>query len=324
MRKIIIPLTFISLIFSSCKTSPVEKNNTKITSSARSLTVSETSSDSEKIKFYFPSFMTYDEKSKKEKMVSGDGIIIILPDGKVMMVDSFEVEAREDLVNFLKSLGIKRIDYFFASHNHSDHIGGVPALFENFEIENYYWNGANFSTKIDKEVSDLFINSKTKVQVIHQGDSLILCDNPLCKIDVLWPNLTEEIIHDAYYNPGKTQKLKNNTSLVFKLIYKDFTALFTGDVYKDGDKAITRMYKDNLHVTLLKVPHHGEFYTANSPAFVKAISPEIAVIQDNRYINFVISSIYRRVKAKLLYRNSGGYILVQSNGTEYSVEQYSF
>lgn len=250
-------------------------------------------------------------------MVSGDGIIIITPDNKCIMVDSFDTQARDSLVSFLRELGIKKIDCFIASHNHSDHIGGVPALLENFQIEKYFWNGANFNSEINREINESLIKHQVECQILKEGDLLQFSDDGQCYLEVFWPNLTEDIIHDAYYNPGRTAKLKNNTSLVFKFHYKEFSILFTGDIYKESDRMLVKKYGNKLKSTVLKVPHHGEFYTANSPAFVKTVNPELAVIQDNRYINFIISWIYR--KTKLLYRNSPGCIVIQSDGYSYTV-----
>ena len=113
------------------------------------------------------------------------------------------------------------------------------------------------------------------------------------------------------------------------MTYGDFSVLFTGDLYKQGDKVLTELYGSELKSTVLKAPHHGEFYTSNNPAFVRAVSPEIAVIQDDQYLRlpiskFVISKIYKKAGSKLLYRHSAGYILITSNGSEYSVKEKTF
>ncbi len=315
-------------IITGCKTLPIEKKSVVISKSLCD-SIYPTKENNPEIQIYFPSFTIWDESKEMNRVVQGDGSVIILPDGKCMMVDAFDSEGKEDLVEFIRSLGITKIDYFFATHNHGDHIGGVPTLVKNFTIDHYYWNGVHFNSSCDKTVTEALESKQIETSVLKQGDSLVLCENPLCKIDVLWPNLSDEDIYNAYYNPGRTERLKNNTSLVFKLTYGEFTALFTGDIYKQGDKILTQTYGSELKSTVLKVPHHGEFYTSNSPVFVNAVSPEVAIIQDNQYLllpisNLVISKIYRKVNATLLYRNTAGYILVTSDGTKYSVKEQSF
>lgn len=325
----LLPIIFCGIfLISSCKSKPIEKSKIDIKQQLISQNNNFIYSDQE-IKIYIPSFITYDSAKQAERMVWGDGMIIILPDNKIMMVDCFDGEGQNQLIDFMKSLGITKIDYFFATHNHMDHIGSVPGLLNNFSIEHYYWNGVHFNTSGDKYVSQCLENKKVETTVLKEGDSIILCEDPLCKVDVFWPNLTEQDIYDAYYNPGKTERLKNNTSLVFKFTYGDFSILFTGDLYKQGDKILTEKYGSQLKSTVLKSPHHGEFYTSNSPAFVQTVSPEIGVIQDDQYLRLpisklVISKIYKKAGAKLLYRHSAGYILITSNGSDYSVSEKTF
>ena len=309
----------ICLLF-ACKTPPIQKTIDKIHKSEIIIPQSQ-------LKIYFPQFSIFDEKIKKNRIAHGDGIIIILPDGKCMIIDSFDSEAEKEMVAFVKSLGITKIDYLIATHYHLDHIGGMPALINNFEIGKFYSNGVDFDSGICRKLLESLKNKNLEINVLKQGDTLLLSESQTpnaCRIELLWPNLTEQDIHDAYYNPGRTEKLKNNTSLVFKFIYKDFSVMFTGDVYKDGDKAIVKKYGNSIKSTILKAPHHGEFYTANSPLFVKTVAADAAIIQDPSYmVNFIISAIYRRAKTQLLYRDTPGYILVTSDGNNYNISQES-
>lgn len=321
MKKIISKLiTFFPLLFLfGCKTPPVQKTILTITKSEQKL-------PSSQIKIYFPQFPIYNDKKKKTEIVRGDGTIVILPNNQCMIIDCFDPEAAEDMVKFVKSLGITKIDYLIATHYHADHIGGMPGLINNFEIGKFYSNGVDFNSGICRNFLALLNEKQIPVNVLKQGDSLILSEAPdECKIEVLWPNFTEEQIYNAYHNPGRTEKLKNNSSLVFKMIYNDFTVLFTGDVYKEGDKALTKQYGSKLKSTILKVPHHGEFYTSNSPVFVKTVAADIGVILDPSYMwNYVITVIYRNAKTKLLYRNTPGFILIESDGYDYKVYEESF
>lgn len=319
---------FVIILFSSCISKPIEEQTLDL---YRNIISSSKESNIEKpqIKIYFPSFMTLDKSTNNKRMVWGDGIIVILPDGKVMMVDCFDSEGQDALLAFMEGLGITTIDYFFATHNHMDHIGNVPILLNHFTIKNYYWNGVHFASFGDAFVTEILEDNRIEPIMLKQGDSFTVCDEPLCKIDVLWPNLTEQDIYDAFYNPGRTERLKNNTSLVFKLTYDDFSILFTGDLYKQGDEILTKTYGSKLKSTVLKVPHHGEFYTSNNLDFAKAVSPEIAIMQDNQYVKYPISNfgiyrIYKKIKAKFFFRNSAGYILVTSDGSNYSVKEKTF
>lgn len=67
--------------------------------------------------------------------------------------------------------------------------------------------------------------------------------------DVLWPSLDNVIQENSI----------NNNSLVCKLVYKDFSMLFVGDIEEIAEKAILEKYQNKeaiLQSTILKVAHH--------------------------------------------------------------------
>lgn len=306
-RLIILFSAFFSLLVGSCKTPP-------ITELESSFNFTPLSSFSEKIQFYFPEY--YDDNNVCYK---GDGSVIILPNKKVVLIDGFVSDAAEQHIAFLKNLGISKIDYLIATHYHGDHIGSFPKIIKEFKIVNFYSCGAPINTATSDNLVKTLEEYKIPQTVLKQGDKLSFTKD--CYIDVLWPNLTEEDKYNAMYNPGKTAAIINLTSLVFKLHYKDFSILFTGDVYKKGDKAITKKYGDKLKSDILKAPHHGDFYTANNFTFIKAVNPDYSIIQDNRYITSIISSRYKRAGSEILYRLTPGYILIESDGNGYSISQ---
>lgn len=89
-------------------------------------------------------------------------------------------------------------------------------------------------------------------------------------LDILWPNSNNVI---------KSNEINNN-SLVFKLNYKKFSMLFTGDIEEIAEKEILKTYENNIKVlksNILKVAHHGS-KTSSISEFLKNVSPQIAVI----------------------------------------------
>ena len=75
------------------------------------------------------------------------------------------------------------------------------------------------------------------------------------------------------------ENVLNNNSLICKLVYKDFSVLFTGDIEELAEKAILKKYKESklLKSTILKVAHHGS-KTSSSKEFISAVQPQIALI----------------------------------------------
>lgn len=80
----------------------------------------------------------------------------------------------------------------------------------------------------------------------RSGDELLI--EKYIKIQILWPK-KEQI----------TENILNNNSIVAKLVYEDFSMLFTGDIEEIAEKQILSEYKNNiqnLKSTILKIAHH--------------------------------------------------------------------
>lgn len=127
---------------------------------------------------------------------------------------------------------------------------------------------------ITKQIEDLdnfqeFLKTANEENVniilVEAGDKIQIENN--LYLDVLWPN-------SKYYI---SENPLNNNSLVCKLKYKDFLMLFTGDIEEIAEKEILKLYKDRLKANVLKVAHHGS-KTSTSKEFLKAVSPQIALI----------------------------------------------
>ena len=62
----------------------------------------------------------------------GQATLVVSPSGQSMLVDAgwpgFEGRDPGRIEAAMKQAGVSRIDYFVATHYHTDHIGGVPAL----------------------------------------------------------------------------------------------------------------------------------------------------------------------------------------------------
>jgi competence protein ComEC len=82
----------------------------------------------------------------------GDSLFLSFPRGRTMLVDgggelgSFHsggmrsgIDVGEDVVSpYLWSRGLKRIDVIALTHAHEDHLGGLPAIFENFHVGEFW------------------------------------------------------------------------------------------------------------------------------------------------------------------------------------------
>ena len=70
--------------------------------------------------------------------------LLKLPSGETALIDTGDVKTSEKVVNFLKEQDLKQedgkgvIDYIIITHGHSDHIGGLASILDNFKVKKVY------------------------------------------------------------------------------------------------------------------------------------------------------------------------------------------
>lgn len=110
---------------------------------------------------------------------------------------------------------------------------------------------------------------------------IVLEKNDILKID---KETYLEVFFPDINNTISANKINNN-SLVFKLIYKEFSILFTGDIEEEAEKYLINTYKSKLKSTILKIGHHGS-KTSSTEKFINCVNPKIALIGVGENNNF--------------------------------------
>ncbi|MEA2096987.1 MAG: DNA internalization-related competence protein ComEC/Rec2 [Candidatus Cloacimonadota bacterium] len=163
---------------------------------------------------------------------------------------------------YLQKKGISSIDHVLITHAHNDHYGGVFSVFENLEVKNLI-------------VTDEFQNRKIWNSIAEEVE-IERCSvfTVLDTTHISFNEINFKIIHpDSYYKSGNI----NNLSIVVRLDYGDLSVLFTGDLEREGEDYLINNYPEFLDCDVLKVGHHGS-KTASSPAFIKVVDPQYAII----------------------------------------------
>ncbi len=200
----------------------------------------------------------------------GDSALIIC-NGKAMLVDTGEKEYYTLVEHQLKKRGVEKLDFVVASHPHSDHIGAMSKIIENYEIGTLLMPEIDEKSLDDTEVYQGFKwalkNNSVQVEYVRAGDEYTLSD---AKIEIL--------------SPGKNFEEINDMSVVFMLTYGENKFLFTGDIEEEAENAILQSGAD-LKCDVLKIAHNGSD-TSTSEEFLERAAPEIAVIsvgKNNEY-----------------------------------------
>lgn len=114
-------------------------------------------------------------------------------------------------------------------------------------------------------------SSKNEISKINQYvyNNILYIEKNLY-FQILWPDTKNVISGNAL----------NNSSLVFKLNYINYSMLFMGDIEEVAEKQILKKYKNNLEILkadVLKIPHHGS-NSSSTKEFIEAVKPKIALI----------------------------------------------
>lgn len=236
---------------------------------------------------------------------------LIICDGKTMLIDAGENGNETKVLDYLRMHNIKKLDYIIASHQHTDHIGGLPEVIDEIGTENIIMPRLTEKQTPTNKTYTAFLkaiqNSDTKVISAKAGEVYSLGD---AQFEILAPIMDD------------TDNL-NNMSVVVKLKFGERTFLFTGDAEKTVEIDILASGA-NVDCDVLKVGHHGSG-TSSCVEFLEAVTPEICVIQvgaDNDY-GHPHKNVIERLKnySDKIYRNDiCGDIVIESDGTALNVK----
>ncbi len=191
----------------------------------------------------------------------GDSILIG-SDGYYALIDTGTAESGLDLTECLMKSGVKSLDVLILSHLHSDHTGGVPQLFDSFEVKNLIlpelstYSEGIYSAEL---AIDKVTRSKGGVYSAVQGMNFLLGEFEITVL-MKFSDFTDE----------------NNRSLIIMAEKDNRKFLFTGDMEIKAEKALLKEGL-NLNCDVLKVAHHGSS-TSSCKDFLTACEPENAVI----------------------------------------------
>lgn len=204
----------------------------------------------------------------------GDGIVIEMENRWNILIDGGSTNksslGQYQLIPYLKSRGISRLDGIYISHTDEDHISGVREILDYISkgltiirVENLIlpdWDEVQ-DNKNFQELTELANAAGTRVIYVNAGDRVRYGETTL---KVLWPEA------------GATGKEVNEDAMVIEMTNGAFKGVFTGDIGKDTeDKLLQKGVLED--VDFLKVAHHGSKYSTGEE-FLDVVKPELSVI----------------------------------------------
>jgi competence protein ComEC len=228
-----------------------------------------------------------------------DSIYIKLPNNNDILIDAGNIADGPLVVDYLKDQGVDDIELLIATHPHEDHIGGLPAVLNGFQVEKVIDSGKSATSKI---------YSTYEAAVKAEGCAYEQ-DNYQ---SYTWGNTALQI-----YTGGETWNNLNDYSVVCRLDTGDIEFLFTGD----SEAPVEAALKGDISAEILKVGHHGST-SSTSPGFLNKVNPEVAVISvgaGNTYGHPAPETISKLQGVKVYRTDLNGNIVVSTDGKAYSV-----
>ena len=203
----------------------------------------------------------------------GDAIAIRSPRGRWLLVDAGPLSDKFDagksrVVPFLLHHHASRIEALIISHPHLDHFGGVMSTAERVHVETILDPGMPVSNpRFDQLLA--FAQQRSIPWFAARNGSALEFDG--VHLDFISPaGISLDPAADA-----------NDYSAAFRLRYRGFTALFTGDLGKDIEEDLMQRAGGLLDVDLLKVGHHGSGGSSGE-SFLERTTPQVALISAGR------------------------------------------
>ncbi|MBI2122128.1 MAG: MBL fold metallo-hydrolase [Candidatus Sungbacteria bacterium] len=241
----------------------------------------------------------------------GDSIFIEVPGGNQILIDGGPDDSVLAKLGKRMPFWDRSLDLVILTHPEKDHVSGLLEVLRRYDVDKILWTGVEHSIAefeewkklLEKEDAEIFYAQRGGVINFGKGAEMV----------ILWP--------DEDFR-GKTVSELNETGVVAKLEYGQNSFLFTGDIGRSTEyRLLSESLSSKFFVLssdVLKVGHHGSKYSS-SDAFLRAVLPEINVIQSgrkNRYGHPASETLDRLAAAgaAILRNDTDGDIVIESNG----------
>ncbi len=198
-----------------------------------------------------------------------ESLLVVTPEGRTLLVDaggSFgtsrsEFDYGENVVSpYLWSRGIRKLDAVLLTHAHSDHLGGMPSVLQNFHPREL-WVGKNPGTSAYAALLRQASAQGTAAITRTVGEQF---DFGGAHFEVLGPP------------PDWTVKRtpRNNDSVILRVSCGGTSALLEADAERKVERWLASQHP---RADLLKVAHNGSA-TSTIPELLEAVQPRYAMI----------------------------------------------
>lgn len=234
--------------------------------------------------------------------------ILLMSEGKTLLVDTGEDEDGEEVLEYLSDKNINKIDVMLLSHFDKDHVGGADKIIEGIEVGTVYQPDYPKDSGQYKEYTQSV--KERGINTVAPTDELSFT---LGGMEIfIYPPLKD------YYEE------ENDYSLAATVVHGNNRFFFTGDAESQRMEELIENeegLEGGLAHDFLKVPHHGR-EDEMLKDFISRVVPSVAVITcsaknppDEEVLEFLEES------GISVYLTMNGNIYVKSNGEKITISQ---
>lgn len=237
-----------------------------------------------------------------------DAILIDYKDYEIL-IDAGDEKSGGRVADYLRQYVDGDLEMVIATHADSDHIGGIPDVLAEYQVDRIIDSG---------EVKDTAACQKYRTAAAEEPNCIFEYDE----------DMTIQIGDSSYLQiieTGDDYADSNNNSVVAMLVYNNVKALFVGDMESEAERANLPLFSD---VDVLKAGHHGSS-TSSCKEFLQVVKPEYVVISagaDNPYGHPKAQALrnFFDINAKALGTFKSGDIVMMTNGVDYIFNTENF
>ncbi len=194
----------------------------------------------------------------------GDAILVEGPTGTQMLVDGGLGHAVLRELAAVMGPVDRSIDVVVESHPDADHIGGLPAVFDRYQVSYFLEPGVHAETPayaaleaaVDHEPGVHWLAARRGMRIDLGGGA---------HADILFPDR----------DPSGLET--NDGSIAMRIEYGETSFMLTGDMPTDIEEWLVALDGENLESDVLKAGHHGS-KTSTGAAWLAAVSPSVVAI----------------------------------------------